>query len=245
MTELEGHARTVQLLKKKCVDSPNRETEGDDNTQLSALFEADDTTTKSCQHSKLLGRSTVADVQRNQSSMGKGQRRNLSSMTQVLATFFAAAQHLDSSYADSWNRTIRFGRPDLLEVCANSDSPLNQVVEKCQRRRLAEDLILDWLRLNHQTRPRAFVFVLLSEATKTRLVFVTLQITQLNFWRSLATRVSYCGWNCHPLSEIASSWLSRSLRAATRCIQLETKFSARHVLRHAGGHYQRLRLGFS
>ena len=50
-------------------------------------------------------------------------------MTQVLATFFAAAQHLDSSYADSWNRTDRFGRPDLLEVCANSDSPLTHAVQ--------------------------------------------------------------------------------------------------------------------
>ena len=55
-------------------------------------------------------------------------------------------------------------------------------------------LFLEWLPLNHQTRPRASVFVLLSEATKTRLVFVTLQITHLKFWRSLATRVSHCGW---------------------------------------------------
>ena len=28
-----------------------------------------------------------------------------------------------------WKRTVHFGRPDLLEVCANSDSPLIQAVE--------------------------------------------------------------------------------------------------------------------
>ena len=128
-TELKGHAHAVQLLKNECVDSPNRETEGNDDSQLSALFGADDTTTKSCQQRMLLGLSTVADVQRNPSSLGRGQRRNLSSMTKVLAPIFVAAQHLDSSYADSWNRTVCFGRPDLLEVCANSDSPRTQAVE--------------------------------------------------------------------------------------------------------------------
>ena len=39
-------------------------------------------------------------VQRNSSSMGKGQRRNLSSMTKVLSTIVAAAQFLESSCAD-------------------------------------------------------------------------------------------------------------------------------------------------
>ena len=73
-------------------------------------------------------------------------------------------------------------------------------------------------------------------------MFVTLQITQLNFWRSLATRVSLCAWKCDLVSEISSSLLSTSFRAATRCTQLETRFSARHVQRHAGGHYQRFRL---
>ena len=41
----------------------------------------------------------------------------------------AAAQHLDSSCTDCWNRAVRFGRLDLLEVCANSDSPLLEAVE--------------------------------------------------------------------------------------------------------------------
>ena len=68
-------------------------------------------------------------MQRNSSSFGKGQRRNLSSMTKVLSLIFAAAQHLDSSCTDCWNRAVRFGRPDLLEVCANSDSPLVEAVE--------------------------------------------------------------------------------------------------------------------
>ena len=62
-------------------------------------------------------------------ALGKGQRRNLSSMTKVLSLILAAAQHLDSSCADCWNRAVPFGRPDLLEVCANSDSPLVEAVE--------------------------------------------------------------------------------------------------------------------
>ena len=68
-------------------------------------------------------------VQRNSSSMGKGQRRNLSSMTKVLSTIVAAAQFLDSSCADCWNRAVRFGRPDLLEICTNNDSLLVNAVE--------------------------------------------------------------------------------------------------------------------
>ena len=43
-------------------------------------------------------------------------------MTKVLSLIFAAAQHLDFSCTDCWNRAVRFGRPDLLELCANSDS---------------------------------------------------------------------------------------------------------------------------
>ena len=50
-------------------------------------------------------------------------------MTKVFSSIFAAAQHLDSSCTDCWNRAVRFGRPDLLEVCANSDSPLVKAVE--------------------------------------------------------------------------------------------------------------------
>ena len=52
-----------------------------------------------------------------------------SSMTKVLSTIFAAAQFLDSSCADCWNRAVRCGRPDLLEMCVNSDSPLVNAVE--------------------------------------------------------------------------------------------------------------------
>ena len=93
----------------------------------------DGTKTESRQQRKLLEKSTVAEVQRNSSSLGKGQRRNLSSMTKVLSTIFAAAQFLDSSCSDCWNRAVRFGRPDLLEVCANSDSLLVKAVESAGR----------------------------------------------------------------------------------------------------------------
>ena len=90
-TEPVGHEHTVQLLTEDCTD---RDTQGVDTAQLSALFGAGDTTTKSCQHRKLLVLSTVADVQWNPSSMRTGQRRNLSSMTKMFATITAAAEHL-------------------------------------------------------------------------------------------------------------------------------------------------------
>ena len=50
-------------------------------------------------------------------------------MTEVLSLILAAAQHLDSSRTDCWNRAVRFGRPDLLQVCANCDPPLVEAVE--------------------------------------------------------------------------------------------------------------------
>ena len=114
-SEFGRHEHTVQLLKKR-----------DDTAQLSTVLEIDDTKTESCQQRKLLGLSAVAEVQRNSSPFGKGQRRNLSSMTKGV---LAAAQHLVSSCTDCWNRAVRLGRPDLLEVCANSDSPLVDAVE--------------------------------------------------------------------------------------------------------------------
>ena len=63
-TEFGRHGHTVQLLEK-----------GDDTAQMSAVFEADETKTESCQHGKLLELSAVAEVQWNSSSLGKGQRR--------------------------------------------------------------------------------------------------------------------------------------------------------------------------
>ena len=95
-TELEGHEYNVQLLEKRSG-----------TVRLPATFETDDTTTESRQQRNPPGLSTVADVQRNSSSLGKGQRRNLSRMTKVLSMVFAAAQHLDSSCTDCWNRKTR------------------------------------------------------------------------------------------------------------------------------------------
>ena len=116
--KLGRHEHTVQLLEK-----------GGDTTQLPAVSETDGTKTESCQQRKLLVLSAVAEVQRNLSSSGHGQRRKFSSMTQVLSLILAGAQHLDSSCNDCWNRAVRFGRPDLLEVCADSGSPLVEAVE--------------------------------------------------------------------------------------------------------------------
>ena len=87
-SECGGHEHTVQLLEKR-----------DDTAQQSTVPEIDDTKTESCQQRKLLELSAVAEVQRNSSSLRRGQRRNLSSMTKVLSLIFAA-QHLDSSCTD-------------------------------------------------------------------------------------------------------------------------------------------------
>ena len=87
--ELGRHEHTVHLLEK-----------GGDTTQLPAVFETDDTKTESCQQRKLMVLPAEAEVQRNSSSLGKGQRRNFSSMTQMLSLILAAAQHLDSSCTD-------------------------------------------------------------------------------------------------------------------------------------------------
>ena len=62
----EGREHTVQLLET-----------GGAGAKVPAVFETDDTTTKSCQQGKFLGMSTMADVQRNSPSLGKWQRRNL------------------------------------------------------------------------------------------------------------------------------------------------------------------------
>ena len=58
--EFEGHEHIVQLFEK-----------GGAGAKLPTVFETDDTTTKSCQQGKLLGLSTVADVQRNSPSLTK------------------------------------------------------------------------------------------------------------------------------------------------------------------------------
>ena len=115
--------------------------------------------------------------------LGKGQRRNLSSMSKVLSMIFAAAQFLDSSCADYWNRAVRFGRPGLLEVCANSDSPLVDAVESAGGEGLRTSFWNGYDRTARRGRERLYVF-LFSEETKTRMVFVTLS----SFW-SIITNV--------------------------------------------------------
>ena len=56
---------------------------------------------------------------------GKGAKTK----SKVLSLIVAAAQHLDSSCTDGRKRAVRLRRPDLLEVCANSDSPLVEAVD--------------------------------------------------------------------------------------------------------------------
>ena len=222
--EFEGHEHTVQLVEK-----------GGASVRLPAVFETDDTTTESCQQRKFLELSIVADVQRNSSSLGKGQRRNLSSMTKVLSMIFAAAQFLDSSCADCWNRAIRFGRPDLLEICANSDSPLVDAVESA-----GASFLLEWIRFDFQARTRTSPRVLFSEETETRMVFVTLS----SFWSIITACVSHSARDCRCLSESASTWLPRPFLTTTQFGQLEPEVLARHDRKDVEGSRQWLRVGF-
>ena len=48
--------------------------------------------------------------------MCNGTRRPWERGKDETSTIFAAAQFLDSSCADCWNRAVRFGRPNLLEI---------------------------------------------------------------------------------------------------------------------------------
>ena len=121
----------------------------------------------------------MADVQRNSSPLGNGQRRNLSSMTK-------GAGH------DFCRRS--FGRPAL-----KAYEPLSGGYDLTTRRG-RERLYL----FCSAKRPRHVSFPSPCRSQK------------LNFWRSLATRVSYCRWNGHLVSEIASSWLS-----AARCNEVQ------------------------
>ena len=164
--------------------------------------------------------SALTEVQRNSSSLGKGRRRNFSSTTKVLSLIFAAAQHLDSSCTDCWNRAVRFGRPDLLEVWASSDSSHVEAVESAG----GEGLRTSFWNGNDLTTRRGrerLYSVLFSEKAKTRLVLFTLS----SLWSIITTCVSKTGWNRSRGSESASKWLSCSFCATTQCIELNTEFS--------------------
>ena len=227
--EFEGHEHTVQLLEK-----------GGAGAKLPAVFETDDTTTKSYQHGKFLGLSAVGRCAPELAVLGKGQRRNLSSMTKVLSTIFAAAQFLDSSCADCWNRAVRFGRRDLLEMCVNCDSPLVNAVEK-RRRRGPASFLLEWLRFDYQTRTRTSLRVLFSEETKTRMVFVTLS----SFSNIITACVSHSERDCRCLSESTSTRLPRSFLTTTQFGKLESEILARHDRKDVEGSRQWLRVGFA
>ena len=212
-SEFGGHEHTVQFLEKR-----------DDTAQLSTVFETDDTKTESCQQRKLPGCAAVAEVQRISSSLGKGQRRNLSSMTQALSLILAAAQHLASSCTHCWNRAVRFGRPDLLEVCANRDSPQVEAVESAGGEGLRTSFWNGYDLTTRRGRERLYQFCS-AKKTKTRLVLFTLS----SLWNIITTCVSCSGWHRGRGSESASTWLSRSFCTATQRIQLETEFVDEHV----------------
>ena len=227
--EIEGHEHTVQLLEK-----------GGAGAKLPAVFETDETTRESRQQGKFLGLSAVADVQRNSSSLGKGQRRNLSSMAKVLSTIFAVTQFRDSSCADCWNRAVRFGRPDLLEICANSDSSLVNAVESAGGEGL-RSFLLEWIRFHSQARTRTSLHVLFSEETKTRMVFFT-----LSSFRSIITAcVSLSARDCRCLSESTGTWLPCPFLTTTQFGQLESEILARHDRKDVEGSRQWLRVRFA
>ena len=222
------HEYTVHLLEK-----------GDDTTQLPAVLETDDTKTESCQQRKLLVLSAVAEVQRNSSSLGKGQRRKFSSMTQVLSLILAAAQHPDSCCNDCRNRAVRFGRPDLLEVCANSNSPLVEAVESAGEEGLRTSL---WNGYDLTTRRGRELLYLFCSAKRPRHVWFS---SPCRASGASSQRVSYPGWNRSRGSESASTWLSFSFCATTQCIRLETEFAAGYVREDGESSCQRLFLRFA
>ena len=95
----------------------------------------------------------------------------------------SAAQHLVSS---CWNRAVRLGRPGLLEVCANSDSPLVEAVESAGGEGLRTPF-LERVRSDHQARSRTSLSVLFSEKAQTRLVLFTLW----SLWSTITTRLVF------------------------------------------------------
>ena len=144
-------------------------------------------------------------------------------MTNVLSLILAAAQHLDSSCTDCWNRAVRFGRPDLLKVCANTDSPLVEAVESAGGEGLRTSLRTGYDLTTRRGRERLYQFC----STK----------RPRHVWFSSPCRVSGASsqrcvssaLNRSRGSESASTWLSRSFCTATQRIQLETEFVDEHV----------------
>ena len=149
----------------------------------------------------------------------RGQRRNLSSMTKVLSTIFAAAQILDSSCADCWNRAVRFGRPDLLEICVNTDSPLVNAVENAGGEGLRASFWNGYDLTTRRGRERLYVFC---SAKRPRLV------TLSSSWNIITACVSHSARDCKRLSESTSTRLPRSFLTTTQFGKLESEILARH-----------------
>ena len=214
--EFEGHEHTVQLLEK-----------GGASARLPAVFETDDTTTESCRRGWVSG---VVNSGRRATELvvlGKGAK------TKPL-------QHDQSALNDLCRRAVRFGRPDLLEVCANSNSPLVDAVESAGGEGLRASF-WNGLRSDYQARTRTPLRVLFSEETKTRMVFVTLS----SFWSIITTCVSNSARDCRCLSESASTWLPRPFFTTAQFGQLEPEFLARHDRKDVEGSRQWLRVRFA
>ena len=138
------------------------------------------------------------------------------------------------------NRAVRFGRPDLLDVCENSDSPLVEAVEGAGGEGLRTSFWNGYDLTTRRGRERLHLFCS-AKRLKTRLVLFTLS----SLWSIITTCVSYSGWNRSRGSESASTWLSRSFCTTTECIQLETECVAGYVREDDEGSRQRLCLVFA
>ena len=182
----------------------------------------------------------MAEVQRNSSLLGKGQRRNLSSMTIVLSLILSAAQHLDSSCIVYWNRAVHFRRLDLLEVCAKSESPLVEAVESAGGEGLRTSFSNGYDLTTWCGRERLYLFC---SAKRPRHVWFSSPCRVSG--ASSQTCVSYSGGNRNRGPESASTWLSCSFCVTTPCIQLETEFVAVYVREDDEGSRQRACLGFA
>ena len=161
-------------------------------------------------------------------------------MTKVLSWIFAAAQHLDSSCTDCRNRAVRFGRPDLLEVCANGDSPLVVAVESAGGESLRTSFWNGYDLTTRRGRERLYQFC---STKRPRHVWFSSPCRVSG--ASSQRRVSYSGWNRSRGSESASTWLSCSICTTTQRIQLEIEFVDEHVREDDESSRQRLCLEFA
>ena len=143
-------------------------------------------------------------------------------MTRVLSMAFSAAQCLDSSCTNCWNRAVRFGRPDLLEVCANNDSPLVEAVESAGGEGLRTSFWNGYDLTARRGRERLYLFC---SAKRPRHVWFSSPCRVSGASSERVSRIF--ARHCRRVSESAS-WLPCPFCTTTHFGQLEPEVFARH-----------------